>query len=73
MLAFVIERVPVGAFLSADKKNHVVACRKIPDMRHAVGHLPADGIVVPEGGTGRNMFFYVLYDFPEPVQGLCGL
>ena len=47
--------------------------RKLSYMRHAVGHLTADGIGILECGFGRYVVLYVVNDFTETVQRLCCL
>ena len=46
---------------------------EFPYVRHAVGHLAADGVSVFERGIGRDVVLYVFHYGAETVQGLCRL
>ena len=46
---------------------------EIADVRHAVSHLAANGVVVTEGGCGRDVRADVFHDFPETLQRFGGL
>lgn len=73
MLALVEEYPPVAAFLATDKENDVVARGELADVRHAVGHLPADGVVVFESSVGADVLFDVFHNPTEVIQRFCGL
>ena len=67
------EHLAVGAFLAADKEDEVVPGGEAADVGYAVGHLPADGVVVLEGGLGRDVRLDVVHNMAELVQRLGGL
>jgi hypothetical protein len=48
-LAFLKKYFPIGTLSATYKKYEVVAGRKCPDVGHAVGYLPANGIRIFEG------------------------
>ena len=73
LLAFAEQHLAVGAFLAADEEYQVVRGGKLADVGDAVGYLPADGVVVFEGGLGRDVLLDVLHDAAEFVQRLGGL
>lgn len=52
---FLEEHPSVGAFLSCSKDNDIMTHGKCRNIRHAVGHLPADSIEVAEDGRQRDM------------------
>ena len=71
--AFVVQDFSIGTFFAAHEKNHIVARGEIADVRHAVSHLAANGVVVTEGGCGRDVRADVFHDFPETLQRFGGL
>ena len=71
--AFVKQHLAIRAFPPGHKQHHVVACGKVGDVGHAIGHLTADGVEALEGGVGRDMGLNVVDDVMELVQALCGL
>ena len=70
---FVEENLAVRALASAHEEDKVVVRGKAADVRHPVGYLSADGVVILEGGIGRNVCLDVLHDLAELVQRLGGL
>lgn len=68
LLAFLKQNLSVGTFMSADEEDQVVGGREPADVRHAVGHLPADGIEILERGGRRDVSFDVGHYLPELIQ-----
>ena len=73
LLAFVVQDFTVRALASAYEEHQVVASRKLADVRHAVGYLSADGVVILEGGIRRDVCLDVFHDLAELVERLGGL
>ena len=54
--------------MSADEENQFVGGCEVLDVRHAVGYLPADGIVILERGIRGDVLLDVCHNLPEHVQ-----
>lgn len=67
-LAFFEEHAPIAALLAADEQDDIVARGKLTNVRHAVGNLATDGVVVLEGGLGINVLIDVFHDSAEFVK-----
>ena len=72
-LALLEEHLTVGALLSADKEDEVVARGKLGDVGHAVGHLSADGVEAAEGSAGGDVALDIVDDAVELFEALGGL
>ena len=67
------EGTPITAFATADEEDDVVLGSEFADMGDAVGYLAADGVVVGEGGLGRDVALDEIDHLTETVEGLGGL
>ena len=70
---FVEQHFAIRALPAANKKNEVVACGKLRDVGHAVGHRTTDGVETLEDGTWGNVRLDIVDDAVELVEALGGL
>ena len=64
-LALVEKNLSVGTLSSAYEEYQIVAGGKVADVRHPVGYLTADGIVIFKCSIRRNVLLDVFYNLAE--------
>ena len=69
---FVKQHLAIRTFSPRHKQHYIVACGKVGDVGHPIGHLTADGVEALESGVGRDVGLNIVDDVVELVPALCG-
>ena len=72
-LAFLEQHTSVGAFLSGNKNNHIMAHSKSRNVRHTVSHLTADCVETTEDGRLGDVLLDICNDAVEFIKILSRL
>ena len=72
-LAFLEQHTSVGAFLSGNKNNHIMAHSKSRNVRHTVSHLTADCVETTEDGRLGDVLLDICNDAVELIKILSRL
>lgn len=67
------ENAAVAAFEATHEDDDIVAHGKIADIRQAIGHLSADGVVGTECGRRLDVRRDIVHNLAEPLQRFGGL
>lgn len=65
---FVEEGTTIAALVTTNEKDNIVLSSEVADMRDAVGHLSADGVVVGEVCRVLNASPYRLHELPKVIE-----